>query len=357
MPGPGGGSHGGGGSRGGGFGGGHHGGGFGGGHRPGGFGGPRPGGFGGPRPGGFGHHPHHPPMGGWHWHGPRRHYGGGGGCLGSMIGAMLAPILLLIFIIAFVTSCVSGNVHIEYNDGGYYEDSIVDELYDEQTLQDYANEQYEKEFGLLDSYEDNLLIVFLTAEDRYEYAYIAWVGDHIVTDISWMLGNDETELGQAMSQCINDTDYKYSLDSNLADVVRMMTKQIQALDLESSFNCAEESAQYASHVTNYSEISLTEETVNSALTAFTDATGIPAVIVVEDMEDVFGSVTQDDPDPQAPNPPESSQQKQVNWPLIGGIALVVVVAIILIVQNKKRKEQQWQDDPNRRYKDFDDQYK
>lgn len=276
-----------------------------------------------------------------------------------MIGAMLAPVILLIFIIAFVTSCVSGNVHVEYGDGGYYAESIHADLYDEEKLQDYANEQYEKEFGLLDSYEDNLLIVFLTAEDRYEYAYIAWVGDHIVTDISWMLGNDETELGQAMSQCINDTDYKYSLDSNLADVMRTMTKQIQALNLESSFNCAEESAQYASHVTNYSEISLTEQTVNDALVAFTDATGIPAVIVVEDMEDVFGSVTTDVPSAQVPagDPVQSAQESKVNWLLIGGVVLLLVVVIVVIVQNKKRKEQEWQDDPNRRYKDFDDQYK
>ena len=84
MPGPGGGSRGGGGgfgggSRGGGFGGG----GFSGGSRGGFGGGPRPGMSGGPRPGfggpGHYHHHHHGPRFGWGF-GPRRYYGGGGGC-------------------------------------------------------------------------------------------------------------------------------------------------------------------------------------------------------------------------------------------------------------------------------------
>lgn len=279
--------------------------------------------------------------------------------MGGLIGAAMMPIILVIFLIAFVTSCVGGNVHVEYGDGGYYEGSVSVDLYDEETFQDFANEQYEKAFGALDSYEDNLLIVFLTAEDRSEYAWIAWVGDHIATDISWMLGDEDTELGEALSQCINDTDYKYSLDSNLADVMRTMTKQIQALNLESSFNCDEERIDYSSHLTNYSELPMTEQTVNDALVAFTDATGIPAVIVVEDMTDVFGTVTTDVPSAQVPagDPVQSAQESKVNWLLIGGVVLLLVVVIVVIVQNKKRKEQEWQDDPNRRYKDFDDQYK
>lgn len=59
------------------------------------------------------------------------------------------------------------------------------------------------------------------------------------------------------------------------------------MGLDSAFTCTEDHAQVTSHVTNHTGLSLNEETVNTALTAFTQATGIPAVIVVEDIGDVF----------------------------------------------------------------------
>lgn len=271
----------------------------------------------------------------------------------------MAPIILLMFIILFVVSCVSGNVHVEYNDGGYYEESMGSDLYDEGLLQDFADGQYAEAFGDVDTYEDNVLIVFLTEEDRSGYTWIAWVGDHVATDINWMLGNEETFLGEALSQCINEADYKYSLDSNLADVVRLLTKEIQGMGLESSFNCDEARAEYASHLVNKTALPLTDATVNDALTAFTDATGIPMVIVVEEFDDVFGDVTVEDSGVQNPGTDveEMPEGKKINWMLVIGVVLLAVIAVVAIVQNRKKKEQEWQDDPNRRYKDFDDQYK
>lgn len=162
--------------------------------------------------------------------------------------------------------------------------------YNEEKFQDYANEQYANEFGSSTAYEDNLLIVFLVDDDYYDYNYIAWVGDHIADDINLMLGGNDTELGQAMSDCINEASYKYSLDSNLAQVMRSMSDQIQTLGIDSSFSCTEDHVQVESHLTNHSHMDLTEETVNDALAAFTEATGIPVVIVVEDMDTVFSEV-------------------------------------------------------------------
>ena len=43
-----------------------------------------------------------------------------------------------------------------------------------------------------------------------------------------------------------------------------------------------------SHLTNHSRLNMNEKTVNSALEKFTEATGISIVIVVDDMEAVFG---------------------------------------------------------------------
>ena len=102
-----------------------------------------------------------------------------------------------------------------------------------------------------------------------------------------MFGNEQTELGHALGSNINETSYKYSLDSDLAGVVDTMTQEIVAKGLNTSFGCEENHVQVESHLTNKTDIPMTEDTVNEALKKFTETTGIPAVIVVEDIEDVF----------------------------------------------------------------------
>lgn len=244
MPGPGGGGRGGGGSRGG------FGGGFGGGHR---------GGFHGP-----------------HFHGP--HFWGyrGGGCFGPFALIILVPLLLITSFFGQIADAFSA-----LSRGGVVE-------YDEIAFQDFADAQYAAVFGNSTAYEDNLLLVFLIDDDYYDYSYIAWVGDHIHTDINNMLGNEYTALGQAVNASVNQSSYKYSLDSNLAQVVETLREKIVALDLESSFRCSESRGRVDSHLANRTDLSMTEDTVNAALEDFTAATGIPVVLVVEDMSDVFG---------------------------------------------------------------------
>lgn len=274
MAGPGGGSRGGGfggGSRGGGFGGGS-GGGFGGGSRGGGFGG---GGFHrGPR---FGYGYYHRPR--FFGFGPRYYYGGGG-CLGGFLGALMAPIILLL-VVGVMMFGVIGSALSNAANGG-----IIS--YDEATFQEYADREYYKAFGNSDATEDNLLIVVLTNEESDGYYCIAWIGDNVQDRIINMFGDETTAFGQSMIASVPDY-YAYSLDSNLATVMNTMSDKIDHLNLDSSFKKTyshEKSPE--SHLVNYTELSLTEATVNDALVSFTETTGIPAVIVVEDMEEVFG---------------------------------------------------------------------
>lgn len=293
MPGPGGGAHGGGGGRGGG---GFHGGGgggfHGGGHHGGGFHG---GGF----HGGGMHHPPHRGMhgphfgGGWGggWFHRPRHYGGGG-CLGGLIGIVMIPVVLIILVIFVIGS--SSSVRTQPADDIYYEenamelDDSADTSYDENAFQDYADKVYAEEFGNSTAYEDNILLVFLTEnENYYDYYYIAWVGDHITTDINYMFGNEETEFGVAVSNAITTSSYKYSLDANIAQIINTMEQNIAELGTLSPFTCDEEHIQVESHLTNKTTLELTEDTVNTALQSFTQATGIPIVVVVDDISDVF----------------------------------------------------------------------
>ena len=210
--------------------------------------------------------------------------------------------------------------------------------YDENTFQDYADVQYRAEFGNSTAYEDNLLLVVLVDEDYYDYHYIAWVGDHIQTDINKLFGNEQTEFGRAMDANVNVNSYKYSLDSNLAQVVEQMTKVIEGKELESSFKCQEEHVQVNPHVTNKTDLAITEETVNLALEEFTETTGIPIVLVVEDAEEVFG--------------------KTIDTSSIGIVVMSLIilgVAIYLIVKTvRQKKENQDEDDgfnSNRRNQD------
>ncbi len=262
MPGPGG------GSRGGGFGGGSHGGGFGGG---------RPGGFG----GGFGHGPHHRPH--YHFHRPMfwgfrpYGYGYGGGCLGGLFGILLMPIIILIVAASLIMSVF----------GSFFRVAKGGEIrYDEPELQEFANVQYAKEFGDSSAYEDNILIVFLTNEERDGYYTIAWVGDNITNSINYMFGDEYTEFGVEMLSNVPDY-YEYSLSKNLAATVQGMAERIERLGTSSFIGKSDQTNMTESHLTNLSSLSLNDETVNSALLDFTERTDIPIVIVVEDMDSVF----------------------------------------------------------------------
>ena len=304
MPGPGG------GSRGGGFGGGS----FGGGNRGGGgFGG---GGFG----GGYRPHHHHrhyySPF--FFWRRPYYGYGYGGGCLGGLVGIIMLPIIVILLVIALAFGMV-GDAFTNIKNGGSVE-------YNEEAFQDYANAQYAREFEGSSSYESNLLLFFLTNEEKDGYYTIAWVGDNVKMQINEMFGDETTEFGITVLSSINEELYKYSLDSNLATVARKMADKIVARGYGSDgltpFNDKTESVTgVESHLTNNSALPMTEKTVNDALEYFTEQTGIPIVIVVDEQEAAFG-VT----------PPIKDVIILV---VFFGLIILAIILIIRAIKNKK----------------------
>ena len=216
--------------------------------------------------GGYHHHHHH---GGYYRHNRYGSYGNGinlsGGCGLAAFGAIVL-FLLAIWLIPML-----------------FFDNVT---YNERTFQDFANAEYKKAFGESTAYEDNILVVFLTTDNADEYYYIGWVGDHVNTEINYLFGNENTELGRAMNNSINNAGYWYSLDTNLASVVNTMTKEVENLKVE-PFTCSENHKQVESKLVNYTDFEITEELINTALKDFTDKTNIPMVIVVEDRNDVF----------------------------------------------------------------------
>ncbi len=349
MPGPGG------GSSGGGFGGGSFGGGggFSGGGR--GFGG---GSFGGahhtppPHRSHHGPHFHGPFFGGWGW--GRRRYGGGGCITGVVIGLFVLFFAVSIFV-------PEGTVYI--GEEPLYAVTENYGVYDEGEMQDYANEKYKEHFADYDNYENNILLVFLTNEECDGYYTIAWVGDNINREINEMFG-EYSEYGKALTDNINQSYYAYSLDTELAQVIREMTQSITSLGLDSSFYT--DGAEYempASKLDNATQLEMNSVPVDDALAEFTEKTGIPCVIAVDSVEKVFGTASDDgyysfdgyDGAPVSEVPVSALEGSSSDIGIIGGadgptqinvgsnvsvvlaivLALVVIVAVGLFLRLKK----------------------
>ena len=132
--------------------------------------------------------------------------------------------------------------------------------------------------------------------------------------------------------------YANSLDEDLAKVMRTMTRKVENLNLETSFydKYSHENSP-ESHLMNYTDLAMTEKTVNDALASFTETTGIPAVIVVEDMEVVFGKTL----------PMESI----VILIILAVLAIVAIVTIVRTVKNRSRFKQGNPEDDDRNAND------
>ena len=286
MPGPGGGGHGGG--FGGGFGGGGgFRGGFGGGHRP-------------PRPGFFF-------MPFW-----------GGGCL----GALFAPIICFVLAIFLMIGLIGGGLTTLFRGGNV--------VYNENKMQDYANRQYATIYDPSSAtYEDNILIVFLTNEDGQSYYCIGGVGDNLKSQVSNLFGNENTALGYAMQSSVTTSDYRYSLGSNLAQMTEMMETSVKNQNLETVYRVQKAESHEAGKVYNRSnsDIQFNAETVDAALKSFTESTDISMSIVVADAKDVFGK----------------SLNAAAILALLVCIALIVyaVVAIVRYVKRREEKRDDW----------------
>lgn len=262
MPGPGGGARGGGGGRGGSFG-------------SGGFGG---GGAGGRGYGGY-HHHYHRPFGFWFW--PRPYYFGyGGGFFGGFFAMLLFPIIILIIAgVIFISSAV--NAFSALAGGGIIQ-------YDENKFQSYADTKYTEIYGDTGAYLDNIVIVFLTYEDNYSYNYIAWLGEHINSNVNYKFGADGTALGNAMSNSIAEN-YSYSLTSNLSSVIERMEAEVDAVGSQHyRGNCHDDRSACESKFINNTALSIIGTEVQYSLESFTESTGIPISLIIEEAEAVFG---------------------------------------------------------------------
>ena len=105
-------------------------------------------------------------------------------------------------------------------------------IYDEAKFQHAANEHYKELFKSGNTYENNILLYFLVEESCNDLYYIAWVGDNICSEITSLLGNNYSALGQLIQNNIPQY-YAYSLDANIATIIRELENSISNMSLSS----------------------------------------------------------------------------------------------------------------------------
>lgn len=196
-----------------------------------------------------------------------------------MIGAIVVSIFVAILAVFMIIPSGGEYTYVIGSDG------IESVIYDEGTMQDYANSKYKKYFG--DS-ENDILLVFLSNQEADGYYTIAWVGDNVPYEINEMFG-ENTEYGEALNSYINQNYFAYSLDTDLAAVVQELSDSINDLDADLSSMNVTTQEKAKSKFYNFTSFDLTESVVNEALQSFTATTGIPMAIVVDFEENVFGS--------------------------------------------------------------------
>ena len=224
---------------------------------------------------------------------------------------MLAPIIVIVMAAAFLFFSIGGMVS-DISTGGSYQ-------WDERALQSYAEAEYDAIYTDMETYEDNIMILFLAdSEGDYTYAYIGWTGDNIGADVDELFGNEYTALGRAFSASIPEM-FENSLSKNLRSVVQKM--QTEVLRIPDRFEDAPAAEAVSPRFVNHSSFRITDATVQGALDDFYLETGISMSLVVAEMSDVF----------------EKGLSGDTIIMLVAGIGLLAL-AVFLIVRAIKAKK-------------------
>lgn len=169
----------------------------------------------------------------------------------------------------------------------WYTETFGPESYDEQKLETFCQQQYDAAFRDTQTYEDNVLLTIVVYEDRSDYSYMTWVGDHINDETFAYLRGDGTRLDRILENSIQ-LDYTNTLASDLSHALRELAAQIDEATEYGSYTCTEGHSENPSGFKNLSEMDLNETLIGSTIGELREQTGIPFVLVVEDAKDIFG---------------------------------------------------------------------
>lgn len=218
----------------------------------------------------------------------------------DIFGIVLFPLLLTIFAVIVFFIYLPPTVQT-VRDGGKT-------VYSDQVADFYRTDAYNDLFEKSSAKEDNLLIVYLVNDEGNQFYCMSKLGANVSGSVTKLFGNEESEFGKIVKGSM-DEQFKDTFSGSLCTIVDSMGDKIQALNLSSPFTAdSDKSALAESKVINKSSLSVSEIDINASLVAFTEDTGIPAVIVIDEIETVFGK----------------------RMP-VGDIALLAIVAIVAVI--------------------------
>lgn len=235
------------------------------------------GGFGGHHGGGGRNHS----SGSFYFWGPRTYRMG---IVPALFSIFFGPLIMIAFAVFFLVILFLPTT--TFLDGGEIN-------FNEEEFENYANEQYYEIFDEKTAFEDNILLVLLTSEQEEGRAYIAWVGNHINLQINSAFDAEKGALGRSMERNLPQTNYSTALSSALSRVVNEMTESVLSLGVspfEGGYSACEDTSHntVSSALINRSVFEISSAPVDAALSAFTQETGITAVLLVANAEDVVG---------------------------------------------------------------------
>lgn len=243
----------------------------------------------------------------------RRYYGGPRfGFIGGLAIALahIAILLMLMMVMAFdlVAASLSALVH----GGGVF--------YDEEVFQEYVEERYAAEFAG-EPAEDNLLIVILTEPGCFDYHYMVKVGGHIDPKVADLFVAESSEFGSVLRDRLYKENYEKSMGSHLTKLMSIMEYKVGDVRDTRVLTCDEESS-FIARFANDSELQISQKTVDRAVESFSSYSTVSTVLVVADMEDVFGKTF----------PPKVIVTLLILAALLAG----AVILIVYTIRNKDR---------------------
>ena len=193
---------------------------------------------------------------------------------------VVVPVFALVLAVLFLATNLSAAV-ISIANGGKIKYSKI-------TFDNYVGAQYAAEFGESSAYDDNLLIVFLTNKKSNGYYAMALTGSNIDPQIRQMFGDEITDFWTILESSMT-AHYRFSPQKGFRVALERLSESISEKKLDSPFvEEKDHSSMTSPHVTNYSDLSINDDSVNLAIRRFTEDTGIPTVIVIDTADNVFG---------------------------------------------------------------------
>ena len=198
----------------------------------------------------------------------------------GLLNVIMTPIIILVIATAILIYNLVSLIGVLVNGG-----EIV---YDQTVLDEYVSKAYNGAYETSSAKESGLAIIFFHNEDTNAVEYLVSPGSNISSYVTEIFGT-ESEFGKYLNENVHKDSYKETLASDLSSAIIHMADKVAELDLISNFVKNHDlSNMPVSHLVDNTAFALDASTVNSALNTFTEATGIPVVMVVDSAEAVFG---------------------------------------------------------------------